>query len=329
MSLPGLPGQSGWHLKAGQPHAEILALRQAGESAKGATIYINLEPCCHKGRTPPCTDSIINAGVKKAVVSMKDLNPKVNGMGIERLRAAGIDVELGIMSNSSLSLNEGFVHRMKFNRPFVRLKTAASIDGKTALSSGESQWISGERSRQDVHHWRAQSSAIITGSGTVLADNPELTVRHVKTERQPLRVIVDSKFSTPLNAKILHGPGNVLVVTANKDVSAQTSDIKALDVINLPNANKQVNLGELMHELSKREINELMVEAGPTLSGALLEKGLVDELLIYMAPTVLGDKARGMFVLPQPKTLKESLKFKVRDICQLDNDIRVRLRVND
>lgn len=320
----------GWHARAGSPHAELLALRQAGDAARGACVYVNLEPCCHQGRTPPCTGFLVDAGVKRVVAAMPDPNPQVNGGGIDNLRSVGIDVDIGVMQAEAESLNKGFLHRIRHGRPWVRVKIAASLDGRTALRSGESQWITNEHSRVDVHHWRARSSAILTGSGTVLADNPALTVRHVESERQPLRVVVDSNFSTPADARVLTGPGKVLVATANDDFeSSEEVESGHPEVVYVPTANRTVDLLALMDQLTRREVNELLVEAGPRLSGAMFEMGLVDEIIVYLAPTVLGDQAKGMLELPGLERLADRVCFDVNDVRRFGDDLRLLLRVKD
>lgn len=316
----------GWHAKTGLPHAEVLALRQAGDAARGASVYVNLEPCCHQGRTPPCTGFLVDAGVKRVITAIEDPNPQVAGGGIENLRSVGIDVDVGIMRREAETLNRGFLYRTRKGRPWVVMKLAASMDGRTAMRSGESQWISSDQSRRDVHHWRARSSAVLTGSGTVLADNPALTVRDVDTERQPLRVIVDSHFSTPPDAKVLSGPDRVLVATADdRYVHSEEVDLGHVEVVYVPTANRNVDLAALMDHLSQLEINEVLVEAGPTLSGAMLQANLVNELVIYLAPTVLGSEGRGMFHLHGLEKLVECMKFNVTDVRQIGDDVRVQL----
>lgn len=313
----------GWHAEAGQPHAEVLALRQAGEAARGATVYVNLEPCCHQGRTPPCTGFLIDAGIKRVVAALEDPNPQVAGGGFEMLRSAGIDVDVGVMGAESRRLNRGFLHRVSAGRPWITIKVAASLDGRTAMRSGESQWISGEPSRRDVHHWRARSSAVMTGSGTVLADDPALDVRYLETPRQPLRVVVDSRFSTPAQAKILTSPGATLVATANEEYEYTDRTGDDVDVVYLPGLDGKVDLGGLMSDLAQREVNELLVEAGPTLCGAMLRDGLVDEVLLYLAPRFLGSEARGMFDLSGIEHLGECPVMDVLDIRQFGADIRL------
>lgn len=314
-----------WHRQAGEPHAEVIALREAGDAARGSSVYVNLEPCCHQGRTPPCTGFLIDAGVKRVVAALEDPNPQVAGGGVHALRSAGIDVEVGVMRSDAERLNRGFLHRITRGRPWVTLKVAASMDGRTAMSSGESQWITGKSARRDVHHWRARSSAVMTGSGTILADDPALTVRHVDVQRQPLRVIVDSRFSTPERARVLQQPGSTLVATANEAYEHMDKVGSSLEVVCLPGDDGAVDLVALLDDLSQREVNELLVEAGPTLNGAMIKAELVDEILLYLAPRILGNEAHGMFDLLGRNHLGECAKLDVTDIRQFGADIRIRL----
>jgi diaminohydroxyphosphoribosylaminopyrimidine deaminase / 5-amino-6-(5-phosphoribosylamino)uracil reductase len=318
----------GYHHKAGENHAEIEALNMAGEKARGATAYVTLEPCSHHGRTPPCTDALIKAGITRIVAAMQDPNPLVAGQGIEKLRAANIEVTLGVMENEARELNIGFVSRMKRNRPWVRMKIAASLDGKTALSNGQSQWITGPDARKDGHRWRARACAILTGIGTVRDDNPQLNVREIDTTRQPLRVIVDSQLQTPTDAKILIG-GNVLIACAIENESlAAPLRAKGAEIIVIPNASGKVELPQLLNELAKRGINELHVEAGYKLNGSLLREGLVDELLIYLAPCFLGDGAQGMANLTELVDLKNKLQLRIVDTRMVGGDLRLLARLN-
>lgn len=318
----------GWHERAGTPHAEIHALQQAGEKMRGATVYVTLEPCSHHGRTPPCTDALIAADVARVVAAMRDPNPRVAGQGIEKLARTGIQVEVGLMEAQALELNIGFVSRMTRARPWVRLKAAASLDGKTALNNGVSKWITGPAARLDVQHWRARSCAILTGVGTVLTDDPQMNVREIETARQPLRVIVDSNLKTPPSARILAG-GNTLLACAVEDAAK----IKALctagaEVLVLPSSDGQVDLARLLQVLAEREVNELMVEAGATLNGALLNAGLVDELILYLAPVLMGDAARGLFALPALQQMDQRKALTVQDVRLVGQDIRVMARVS-
>lgn len=318
----------GWHEKAGGPHAEVVALKQAGAKAKGATVYVTLEPCSHHGRTPPCADALIKSGVARVVVAMQDPNPQVAGAGIERLRAAGIDVETGLMEAAARDLNPGFIRRMERGRPYVRLKLAASLDGRTAMASGESKWITGEAARADVQKLRARSSAIITGAGTVLADNPSLTVRTETVVEQPLRVIVDSHLSTPADAKIFSEPGATLVVTASDDSEAADLLVKAgAEVLRLPSANHGVDLVAVMDHLVSLQCNDVMIEAGSTLSGSALACGIVDELIVYLAPHLMGADAKGMFKLPEITSMNERIELEIFDIRAVGSDWRISARV--
>lgn len=318
----GIVGE-GWHERAGEPHAEIHALRLAGERAQGATAYVSLEPCNHHGRTPPCAEALIGAGVERVVVAMQDPNPLVAGEGLARLRAAGIAVSSGLLEVQARELNIGFVSRMERGSPWVRLKCAASLDGKTALRNGRSQWITGAAARRDAHAWRARSCAILTGIGTVRDDDPRLTVRDVATTRQPLRVVVDSRLEIAPEAKVLVG-GNVLVACAIDD-AARAAGLRArgAEVVVLPNDQGKVDLSGLMRELGRRGINEVLVEAGFKLNGSLLREGCVDELLIYLAPSLLGDAARGMFDLPELVRLEEKRLLSWRELRQVGDDLRV------
>jgi diaminohydroxyphosphoribosylaminopyrimidine deaminase/5-amino-6-(5-phosphoribosylamino)uracil reductase len=316
----------GWHARAGEPHAEIHALREAGDRARGATAYVTLEPCSHHGRTPPCANTLIDAGVSRVVAAMTDPNPQVSGEGIQLLTLAGIRAEVGLMEAEARELNLGFVARMTRGRPWVRLKTASSLDGKTALENGESKWITGEAARQDVQHWRARACAILTGSGTVLADDPQMNVRLPGQPRQPLRVVVDSRLKTPPSARILEG-GKVLLAGTADDIARRTAlEAAGGEVIFLPGVNDRVGLTMLMLELARRGINEVHVEAGATLNGALLEAGLVDEWVAYLAPSVIGHRARGLFDMPALSDMAGQRGFILRDVRMVGRDLRLVLR---
>jgi len=316
----------GWHERAGAAHAEVNALAQAGQRARGSTAYVSLEPCAHQGRTGPCTQAMIQAGVARVVAALQDPNPQVSGKGLDELKRAGIDAVTGLMENEARELNIGFVSRMTRGRPWVRLKVAASLDGKTALNNGKSQWITGEAARRDGHHWRARACSVLTGGGTVHEDDPRLTVRDVPTTRQPLRVVVDSKLETPPGAKILEG-GGTLVFAARED-KAKIAALKAkgADVVVMPNSAGKVELEGLFRELARREINEVHVEAGFRLNGSLVREGQVDELLLYFAPALIGDKALGMFELPELSELSGRRALKVHDVRMVGPDIRVLAR---
>jgi diaminohydroxyphosphoribosylaminopyrimidine deaminase / 5-amino-6-(5-phosphoribosylamino)uracil reductase len=322
----GAVAGEGWHEHAGAAHAEVNALAAMGEKARGATAYVSLEPCAHHGRTAPCADALVEAGVKRVVAAMQDPNPLVSGKGLERLRSAGIEVAAGLMESEARELNIGFVSRMTRGRPWVRLKVAASLDGKTALNNGRSQWITDEAARRDGHHWRARACAILTGAGTVRDDDPRLTVRDVPTTRQPLRVVVDSRLETPPAARVLEG-GGTLVAAALED-ARRISLLKGqgAEVIVLPNREGKVELADLFRELARREVNEVHVEAGFRLNGSLVREGLVDEVLVYLAPALLGDKAHGMFELPELAELSGRRELAVREVRMIGRDIRVLAR---
>jgi len=315
----------GWHQWAGEAHAEVNALQDAGAKAEGADCYITLEPCSHTGKTPPCVDALIKSGVNHVFVAMTDPNPLVVGNGIAKLKSAGIEVTVGLMQQQAESLNPGFCQRMRLNRPFVRSKIAMSLDGRTAMVSGESQWITGSAARLDVQKLRAQSSAIMTGIGTVLTDDPTLTVRpegdwypNNQTIRQPLRVVVDSQLRISEQARLFDNDGNVLVATV---VDSELSN--NAKVLALPAKADQVDLQALLAELALDEINEVLVEAGAVLNGALLREQLIDELVIYMAPKLMGDDAKGIFHLPELKTMAQNINLNITDISAIGNDWRI------
>lgn len=317
----------GWHQRAGEPHAEVHALAQAGASARGATAYVTLEPCSHFGRTPPCAEALVAAGVARVVAAMEDPNPQVAGRGFARLRAAGVAVDYGLMAEQAAELNVGFVSRMQRGRPWLRLKVAASLDGKTALTNGKSQWLTGAPARRDAHVWRARSCAILTGSGTVLADDPSLTVREVPCQRQPLRVVMDSQMRTPTTAKVLIG-GGVLFVAAAETPRVAALTATGAEIVLLPNGQGAVDPAATLAELARRGVNELLVEAGSRLNGALLAAGLVDELLLYQAPMLIGDRARGMFDLPELADLADARRLKVVERRTLGDDLFLRARLD-
>jgi len=317
----------GWHLRAGEAHAEVNAVRDAGDRAAGATAYVSLEPCRHRGRTGPCTEALIDAGVRRVVAAMADPDPRNAGKGLDALRDAGADVDCGLLEDKARKLNAGFVMRHTRGRPYVRVKMAASLDGRTAMADGESKWITGAAARRDVQRLRARSSAILTGSGTVLADDPALTVRPAELGEgvdfeHPLRVVVDRRLRTPTDAAILSQPGGTLIVTLGDhgDGAKALADAGA-EVLSLGNVDAA--LADLMTELAARDINEVLVEAGTTLAGALLEAKLVDEVVLYVAPLLLGDAARGMFHLPGIESLADGLALEVVDVQPVGEDWRI------
>ncbi|MCW8919395.1 MAG: bifunctional diaminohydroxyphosphoribosylaminopyrimidine deaminase/5-amino-6-(5-phosphoribosylamino)uracil reductase RibD [Gammaproteobacteria bacterium] len=322
----------GWHAVAGGPHAEIVALQQAGEQARGATAYVTLEPCCHHGKTPPCSEALIAAGVARVIAAMEDPNPLVAGQGLAQLRAAGIATASGLLAAQAEALNPGFVQRMRLGRPYIRCKLAMSLDGRTAMASGESQWITGPAAREDVHRLRARSSAIMSGIGTVLKDDPSLTVR-LEGEvavKPPLRIVLDPHLSTPEQARFLQQPGESLIVTACTEEAVQQRLRQAgAEVLCLPNGHDAVDLVALMRVLAERGINEILMETGAILSGALLHAGIIDELIVYMAPKLMGDKARGLFHTPGLDLLADAVALEIQDIRAVGDDWRITAKIKE
>ena len=316
----------GAHLKAGEPHAEIFALRQAGALAKGADIYVTLEPCSHTGKTPPCVDAVIAAQPKRVIVAMQDPNPLVAGRGIAAMREAGIEVQVGILEQEANALNIGFVSRMTRGMPYVRCKVAASLDGITALNNGKSQWITGEHARLDVQRWRAQSCAILTGIGTVLADNPSMTVRLPNATRQPQNIIVDKHLQTPVDAKILHNPNVLIAYASDPNHQAALLSAAGAQLLYLPNANGRVDLTTLLQNLAQRGINEVLLEAGQGLNGAFLQANLIDELILYYAPKLMGADANGLFAMPAFTEMQQAVQLDIIDMRKVGMDIRLRAK---
>ena len=318
----------GWHAVAGGPHAEAAALAMlGGKVGAGTTAYVTLEPCSHHGRTPPCADALIASGVGRVIAAMQDPNPLVAGQGLARLAAAGVRVECGLLAAEARDLNVGFVSRMSRGRPWLRLKIAASLDGKTALNNGVSQWITGADARRDAHGWRARSCAVLTGIGTIKDDNPRLSVRDVATTRQPLKVVIDSRLETPQDAAVLDD-GNVLIAAATDDpLRAAALRAKGADIVILPNAGGKVELPALLEELGRRGINEILSEAGTKLNGSLLREGCVDELLIYQAPILIGDAARGMFSLGELTDLGSVQRLSIIERRAIGADFFLRARL--
>lgn len=352
----------GWHHRAGEAHAEVNALAQAGEAARGATAYVTLEPCSHTGRTPPCADALVKAGLGRVVIAMLDPNPLVSGKGAGILEQAGVAVETGLLESQARSLNPGFIKRMEAGRPYVRVKLAMSLDGRTAMASGDSKWITGEAARLDVQRLRAESSAILTGIDTVLADDPSMNVRlqidepgqqlgyepgnesgtvqslqdqniHAgqenpsgqSTMRQPLRVVLDSSLriaDTGKTPKIATLAGDCLFLTAKKPVNSEAYPFK---IEQLGTRDGHLDLDQVMALLAKREVNLLHVEAGSVLSGALLKHGLVDEIVVYMAPLIMGDEAKGLFHLPGLSSMNDRISLEISDIRMVGNDCRLTL----
>lgn len=318
----------GAHLKAGEAHAEVFALQEAGKLSVDATVYVTLEPCSHQGKTAPCADAVIKANVSRVVVAMQDPNPLVSGQGIASLRAHGIQVDVSCMEHEATILNAGFIKRMTQKMPFVRTKIAASLDGKTALNNGQSQWITGEEARLDVQFWRAQSCAIVTGIGTVLADNPSLNVRLPNSERQPLRVIVDSQLQTPSYAQLLQNitEFNPLLIVYAQDKNERAVSLKATGatLIALPMEDSiKVDLTALMAHLAMRGINEVLLEAGQKLNGGFLQAGLIDAYILYYAPKFMGHGARAMFNIEELTNMQSLPTIKIDDVMLVGKDIRV------
>ena len=328
----------GFHQRSGKPHAEINALLQLQQSqanqssAQGATAYVTLEPCSHTGKTPPCANALIEAGVSRVVLAMQDPNPQVAGQGIERLRQAGIEVKVGVLEEQARALNAGFIKRMEKGLPWVRVKLAMSLDGKTAMASGESQWITGKEARRDVQFLRAKADAILTGIGTILADDPSLNVRLSAAElgidgevNQPIRVVLDSQLQTPLVAKLFKIEGDTLIVTTKKDEAlAQKLRSQGAEVLLLEkNESARLPLKTVLKTLAQREINEVHVEAGATLCGALIQENLVDEIIIYMAPTLMGADARSLLNFSGVDAMSDKINLEITDLRAVGKDWRI------
>lgn len=320
---------SGVTQQAGGPHAEVMALRQAQErglDVKGATFYVTLEPCSHHGRTPPCADALVKAAPARVVVAMADPNPLVAGQGIARLRAAGIQVATSVCTEQALAVNPGFVARMTRGTPWLWLKSAASLDGQTALHNGVSQWITGPQARADGHHWRARSCVVLSGLGTVRADNPQLSVRDVATTRQPIKAIIDTRLEIDEKARLLDGSKTwIFTCNDNPEKSARLAQLNA-QVVVMPECNGGVDLPAVMRWLGQHEVNEVHVEGGARLNGALLQSGCVDELLVYLAPIVLG-QGLGMYQLQAMETLDQALRFEFFETLAMGADVRLRARL--
>ena len=313
----------GWHARAGEPHAEPIALREAGERARGATAYVTLEPCAHHGRTPPCADALVDAHVARVVAATADPNPKAVG-GLARFRAAGIETAIGLLNDEARALNAGFFSRIERGRPWVRLKIAASLDGRTALADGESKWITSTVARDDVQRWRARSSALLTGIGTALADDPRLNVRLDADHVAPLRVVLDSRLRTPAGSHVLDGAAPTLIVHA-RDSEPLDTRFDRVERLAVDDADGGLDLVAMLAELARREVNELQVEAGPILSGAFIAAGLADELLLYLAPKLLGDTAQPMALLPALPALADAPTLTLVEHSTCGPDLRLRL----
>lgn len=316
----------GWHERQGEPHAEVNALRAAGDRARGATVYVTLEPCCHFGRTPPCADALIESGAARVVAAMEDPNPLVAGGGMQKLRQAGVETASGLLEQAARALNPGFITAMTLKRPRVRVKLAASLDGRTAMASGESKWITGDAARRDVQRLRAECSGLITGIGTVLADNPSLDVRLDGMTRQPERIVLDSTLRMPSSARLLSNGGKVRVFAAQDDVQRREElALAGAHVEVLESDDGAVPLSALLERLVALGHTDVLVEAGATLAGAFLQQGLADELVLYLAPSLLGHEARPLLALPGMETLAERIDLQVRDVRAVGGDLRLNL----
>ncbi len=321
----------GWHRRAGDDHAEIEALRSGGECVRGGTVYLTLEPCSHTGRTGPCAPELAKAGLSRVVIAMEDPNPQVGGEGRRILEKAGVRVESGLLVDEAAALNAGFVSRMTRGRPRVTLKLGASLDGRTAMASGESQWITATGAREDVQRLRAESSAVLTGVGTLLADDPSLNVRSARYDtggRQPLRVVIDSQLRTPPSARLLSLPGDTLIARGEDGADSSREALIAAGavVISCPGNNKRVDLGALLTELGVRECNDVLVEAGPRLAGSFVREDLVDQFVFYLAPSLLGSAARGMFDLPGLEKMADKVQLEFVEVRDVGPDLRVQAR---
>ena len=316
----------GWHERAGEPHAEVRALEAAAESPEGATVYVTLEPCAHHGRTPPCVDALIAAKVARVVAAVQDPNPQVSGAGAAKLRQAGIRVDFGLMADQAEEAHLGFLTRMRRGRPWMRIKTAATLDGRIALANGESRWITGEPARTDVHALRARSCAILTGIGTVMRDDPDLTVRYVECRRQPRRVLIDSRLEVSLDAKILRGEPPLIYTVTGDAAKRKALKERGAEVVQAPVdpfKSGKSDLQAIARDLGARGYNEVTIETGGKLSGSLLAAGVVDEIWFYFAPKLLGDSAQGMFDLPEMSRLEQALTPRMTDVRFVGEDLRV------
>lgn len=317
----------GWHERAGGAHAEALALKAAGAAARGATAYITLEPCIHQGHTQPCADALIAAGVQRVCYAIRDPDPRVSGGGATRLAAAGVELTTGVRAAAARALNPGFISRMERGRPWVRLKLAASMDGRTALQNGQSRWITGDAARADVQRLRARSSAVMTGSATVRFDDPRLDVRMPEVIRQPLRVVLDTRLRTPPSARIVAPPGRLLLLTASADEARKTTlEAVGASVERISAGPGGLDLSAVMRRLAALEVNELQVESGSTLAGALLTARFVDELVLYLAPTLLGSDARPLAQLPSIVSMADRMDLSIADLRRVGTDLRITLR---
>ncbi|MBK7660871.1 MAG: bifunctional diaminohydroxyphosphoribosylaminopyrimidine deaminase/5-amino-6-(5-phosphoribosylamino)uracil reductase RibD [Betaproteobacteria bacterium] len=317
----------GWHARAGEPHAEAAALAACREDPTGATAYVTLEPCSHRGRTPPCADALVRAGLARVVAALEDPNPLVAGAGFRRLREAGLQVEAGLLAGEAALLHRAFLSRMSRGRPWMILKAGASLDGRTALASGESRWITSEEARRDVHRLRRRACAVLTGYGTVRADDPDLTVRHVPCERQPRRVVIDNRLELPEGARILQGVPPLVLTVSGDGAARERLESRGAEVLSVGAEGSKTDLVAVARMLAARGFNEVLVETGPKLAGSLLRAGLVDEIVLYLAPSLLGDLAQGLFALGELASLGERRNLAVTDVRAVGRDLRVIARL--
>jgi diaminohydroxyphosphoribosylaminopyrimidine deaminase / 5-amino-6-(5-phosphoribosylamino)uracil reductase len=320
----------GWHERAGEPHAEAKALAACTGPADGATVYVSLEPCAHQGRTPPCADALVAARVGRVVAALEDPNPLVHGRGANRLRDAGIRVDVGLMAAEAEEVHRGFLTRMKLGRPWMRIKAAASLDGRTALANGKSQWITSEAARRDVHALRARSCAMLTGIGTVLADDPQLTVRHVPCSRQPKRVLIDSRLDLSPGARILEGEPPIVFTVSDDAAKRKRLEDLGVQVVHVHTDGAKAGKTDLAHvarELGAFGFNEVTVETGSRLNGSLLAAGVIDELILYLAPKLIGDSGQGLFALPELASLDDARRVKIVDVRAVGEDWRITARI--
>lgn len=313
----------GWHAKAGEPHAEAAALAACRESAAGATAYVTLEPCSHHGRTPPCADALVAAGIARVVAAVEDPNPLVQGRGLSRLREAGVAVETGLLESGARELHRGFLSRMGRGRPWMVLKAAASLDGRIALANGASRWITGEEARRDVHRLRRRACAILTGFGTVVADDPELTVRHVPCDRQPRRVVIDNRLELPEGARLLTGEPILVLTPAGESDARGRLEARGAEVVRVAGEGGKTDLKAVARLLAARGFNEVLVETGSKLGGSLLKAGVIDEIVLYLAPSLMGDPAQGLLALPAFASLGEIPRLAVTDVRPVGRDLRL------
>ena len=317
----------GWHARAGEPHAEAAALAACREDPTGATAYVTLEPCSHHGRTPPCADALVRAGLARVVAALEDPNPLVAGAGFRRLREAGLQVEAGLLAGEAAHLHRAFLSRMSRGRPWMILKAGASLDGRTALANGESRWITSEEARRDVHRLRRRACAVLTGYGTVRADDPDLTVRHVPCERQPRRVVIDNRLELPEGARVLQGVPPLVFTVSGDGAARERLESRGAEVLAVGAEGSKTDLVAVARMLAARGFNEVLVETGPKLAGSLLRAGIVDEIVLYLAPSLLGDLAQGLFALGELASLGERRNLAVTDVRAVGRDLRVTARL--